>query len=113
MVLDYKILSASIVVLATWLSFRGQGVLLPQWIDTLLYYFMIFCSVYMISSRRKEQNTLRIINVENEEGKVLYKVDRKVYTEKEIILWIVQKMDVDEKEAKRFLDKISERKGEQ
>lgn len=107
--MDFKAritLISSIIVLATWLSFKGQF-FMPQWSMTLIYYFMIACVVYMISSKNKEQNTLRITHTKNDEGETLYEVDGESLTEKETILWIVQKMDVDEKEAKKFLKKVS------
>lgn len=98
------------VVLITWLSFKGQDVFIPQWAATSMYYLMIACMVFMIKDIQKEQNTIRIRRLKTgDEEQVVYEVNGQDFTEDEIILWIVKKMDVDEKEAKILVKKISER----
>lgn len=111
--MDYKgkvYMCISMVVLITWLSFRGPEVYIPQWAATLIYYLMIACMVFIVASIKKEQNTLRIKKIKtDDEEKVMYEVSGEILTEQETILWIVQKMDVDEKEAERFLKRISKK----
>lgn len=111
MKLDYKariFTSISIVVVAIWLSFVGVEIL-PQWANTLVYYFLIAAGVYMLSSSRKEQNTLRITKLKKDGQEAEFEIDGKIYTEEETIKWIVKKMDVEETEAKRFLKDITTR----
>ena len=111
MKLDYKariFTSISIVVVAVWLSFVG-GEVLPQWANTMVYYFLIAAAVYMLSSSKKEQNTLRITKLTKDGQEAEFEIDGKIYTEEETIQWIVKKMDVEETEAKRFLKNITTR----
>ena len=104
-----KLTVVSMLVILVWLSFKGQ-MFMPQWSLTVIYYFMIACTVYMISTIKKEQNTLKIKRVENDkEGKVTYEIGKRVFTEEETITWIAKKMDVDKEEAKRFLKEIIEK----
>lgn len=104
-----KVTAVSMLVILVWLSFKGQ-MFMPQWSLTAIYYFMIACTVYMISSIKKEQNTLEIKRVKHgDEEKVEYEIRGKTYTEEETILWIARKMDVEKKEAKRFLNEVVEK----
>lgn len=104
-----KITAVSMLVILVWLSFKGQ-MFMPQWSLTAIYYFMIACTVYMIASIKKEQRTLEIKRVENNgEEKMMYIIRGKKYTEEETILWIAMKMDIDKKEAKRFLNEVVEK----